>query len=230
MSDAPLDVAKVLSGFSGEVPLFPLPSLVLLPDTLAPLHIFEDRYRRMTADALDGERLIGVSLLKPGWETAYQGAPPVHEVIGLAAILTHERLKDGRYKVLLYGVARARILQEVASEPYRRARVEVVPDTMPVTRERELDERLHRALDMLPGRRGRVGKMRMLATQVRGAGGGPGRLVDAMAEAADLEPDERYRVLAEPDVLRRLDLFMEALDRRSRTDNELPARADPRSN
>jgi len=70
----------------------------------------------------------------------------------------------------------------------------------------------------------------MLATQVRGAGGGPGRLVDAMAEAADLEPDERYRVLAEPDVLRRLDLFMEALDRRSRTDNELPARADPRSN
>lgn len=230
MSDTPLDVGKVLAEFSGEVPLFPLPSLVVLPDTLAPLHVFEDRYRKMTADALDGERLIGMSLLKPGWETAYQGAPPIHDMLGIAAILTHERLKDGRYKVLLYGVARARVVEELEAAPYRRARVEVVHDQLPVTRERDLDERLHQALAMLPGRRGRVGKMRLLATQVRGAGGGPGRLVDAMAEAADLDPGERYRILAEADVLRRIDLLVEMLDRRSRAENELPPRTDPRWN
>jgi Lon protease-like protein len=230
MSDTPLDVGSVLAGFSGEVPLFPLPSLVVLPDTLAPLQIFEDRYRKMTADALDGERLIGMALLKPGWETAYQGSPPIHDVVGLSAILTHERLKDGRYKILLYGVARARVLEEVETAPYRRARVEIVQDHVEAARERDLDERIHRALEMLPGRRGRIGKVRLLATQVRGAGGGPGRLVDAMAEAGDLEPDERYRILAEPDVLRRLEFLVDLLDRRRRAEDDLPTSADPRWN
>ncbi|HEY3348701.1 MAG TPA: LON peptidase substrate-binding domain-containing protein [Thermoanaerobaculia bacterium] len=48
------------------VRLFPLPNVVLLPGTTMPLHVFEPRYRRMLADALDSDRLIGMQLLKPG--------------------------------------------------------------------------------------------------------------------------------------------------------------------
>ena len=44
MAEPPLDADAVLRAFSGEVPVFPLPSLVLLPDTIVPLLIFEDRY------------------------------------------------------------------------------------------------------------------------------------------------------------------------------------------
>ena len=101
MADAtpPLDAERVLREFSGEVPVFPLPSLVLLPDTIAPLSIFEDRYRLMVADALEGERLIAMALLQPGWEPQYEGAPPIHERVCVGAIVNHERLADGRYKL-----------------------------------------------------------------------------------------------------------------------------------
>ena len=51
-----------------RIPLFPLPGVVLLPGTLLPLHIFEPRYRAMVADALAGSRMIGMAMLKAGWE------------------------------------------------------------------------------------------------------------------------------------------------------------------
>ena len=51
-----------------EIPIFPLPNVVLFPAALLPLHIFEPRYRTMVGDALEGERLIGMVMLRPGWE------------------------------------------------------------------------------------------------------------------------------------------------------------------
>ena len=50
------------------VPVFPLPDLVLFPHVILPLHVFELRYRTMVRDALSGERVIALALLKPGWE------------------------------------------------------------------------------------------------------------------------------------------------------------------
>ena len=62
------------------IPIFPLPNAVLFPGVFLPLHIFEPRYRAMVADALEGDRLIGMMLLKPGWESDYEGRPPVYPV------------------------------------------------------------------------------------------------------------------------------------------------------
>ena len=53
-----------------RIPLFPLPGVVLLPGALLPLHIFEPRYRAMVADALAGDRRIGMAMIRPGWELA----------------------------------------------------------------------------------------------------------------------------------------------------------------
>ncbi len=53
---------------SDLLPIFPLPNVVLFPNVFLPLHIFEPRYRDMVADALASDRLIGMVLLKPGWE------------------------------------------------------------------------------------------------------------------------------------------------------------------
>ncbi|MBC8116516.1 MAG: LON peptidase substrate-binding domain-containing protein, partial [Candidatus Saccharimonas sp.] len=84
-----------LEHFSGLAPLFPLPNVVLFPHGLLPLHIFESRYRQMTADALNGEQLIAMSLLQPGWEkTPNQLLPPIHSMVGLGQIVAHERLDD----------------------------------------------------------------------------------------------------------------------------------------
>jgi uncharacterized protein len=113
-----------------EIPIFPLPNVVLFPAALLPLHIFEPRYRAMVNDALDGERLVGMVMLCPGWETKYEGAPPVYPV-GCAGFITHaERLPDGRYNIVLRGLEKFRIVHERrardGAETYRVAGVESI--------------------------------------------------------------------------------------------------------
>jgi Lon protease-like protein len=111
------------------VPLFPLPNVVLLPRAVLPLHIFEERYKQMTADTLRGDRLIAMALLKPGWERDYYQAPEIEPVVCVGQILSHERLPDGRYNFLLQGTRRARVLREVRKRPYRVAELEPIPET-----------------------------------------------------------------------------------------------------
>ncbi len=102
------------------VPLFPLPSVVLFPRAVLPLHIFEPRYRMMTADALTGDRLVAMALLMPGWEKTYYQRPAIAPVVCVGEILSHERLADGKYNFLLQGVTRAQVARELpATKPYR---------------------------------------------------------------------------------------------------------------
>src|SRR6185436_8178490 len=109
-----------------SVPLFPLPNVVLFPRAVLPLHIFEERYKTMTADALAGERLVAMALLRPGWEKDYYHRPEIEPVVCVGTILSHERLPDGKYNFLLQGHTRARVLGEhrAGDTPYRLARLE----------------------------------------------------------------------------------------------------------
>ena len=119
------DVAN-LDNFSGIIPLFPLSSVVFFPNTLLPLHIFETRYREMVHDALNTEKIIGMALLKPGWEADYYGNPEVYDVIGMGRIVSSEELDDGKINIVLYGLKRAKIIEAVSEQPYRQARVSIM--------------------------------------------------------------------------------------------------------
>jgi Lon protease-like protein len=115
-----------------EIPIFPLPNVVLFPSALLPLHIFEPRYRAMVADALESERLIGMVMLRPGWEPHYDRAPEVYP-IGCAGFITHaDRLPDGRYNIMLRGMEKFRILDERPArdgvERYRIAQIESIKE------------------------------------------------------------------------------------------------------
>ncbi len=110
------------------LPLFPLPNVVLFPGVPLPLHIFEPRYRAMVADALESDLLIGMVLLKPGFEADYEGRPPIFS-IGCRGVIVHSaKLDDGRYNVVLNGLERVRVIEEDHERPYRRAVVEVLND------------------------------------------------------------------------------------------------------
>ncbi|MEQ8846266.1 LON peptidase substrate-binding domain-containing protein [Botrimarina sp.] len=120
------------SSFSGVARLFPLPAPSLYPRVVQPLHIFEERYRELMRDALAGDGLIAMTVLRPGWETDYASRPPLEAIGCLGSIVTHHRLEDGRYNLLLAGVARVRLLDEI--EPplaFRRARVELLSEAEP---------------------------------------------------------------------------------------------------
>src|SRR6476469_5242590 len=97
---------------SDLLPLFPLPNVVLFPNVFLPLHIFEPRYREMVADALTADRLIGMVLLRPGWDRDYEGRPPIFP-IGCSGVMTHvEQLDDGRFNIVLRGLERFRVVDE----------------------------------------------------------------------------------------------------------------------
>src|SRR5439155_11589860 len=126
------DDQHALANFSGAVRLFPLPNLVLFPHVVQPLHVFEPRYRSLTADALVGDRLIAPVLLKPGWEEDYDGRPAVHPVACLGRVVADQLLPDGRYNLLVRGLSRARLLGETPDgQPYRTAQAELLSDEPP---------------------------------------------------------------------------------------------------
>ena len=135
-----------------EIPIFPLPNVVLFPSALLPLHIFEPRYRAMVADALEGERLIGMVMLRPGWESHYDEAPDVYP-IGCAGFITHaDRMPDGRFNIMLRGMEKFRILHERpardGAERYRLAHIESIREVKAAATaaSRAARERLERLL------------------------------------------------------------------------------------
>jgi Lon protease-like protein len=114
---------------SGVVPVFPLPGVVFFPRTALPLHIFEPRYRTMVRDAIEGEKLISVALLRPGWEANYIGNPAFHPVGTVGRIENLESLPDGRFNLRLIGLQRVRFGKVVEAEPYRRVRIAPLVET-----------------------------------------------------------------------------------------------------
>jgi Lon protease-like protein len=200
--------------FDGHVRLFPLPSLVLFPYVVQPLHIFEPRYRQMLADALEANRLIAMATLKPGWEADYQGEPPIHPVVCVGRIIKEERLPDGRSNLLLLGLSRARIIEEVATDKlYRTARTQILED-LPVAdaaTERELRGKLHEYLNVwFATQAAALAQLRKLLE-----GSLPlGTLCDIFSFTLDMEVEQKQELLAESDVETRVRLLLDYLEPR----------------
>lgn len=116
------------------LPIFPLSNVVLFPRVKTPLHLFEPRYRQLARDVLQGERRIGMVVVRPEHVEEMPGDPPIYPV-GCAGVITEShRLPDGRYNLVLLGEHRVRV---VAEEPrsesrlYRVARVVRLQDSYP---------------------------------------------------------------------------------------------------
>jgi Lon protease-like protein len=192
-----------LQNFEGTTRLFPLPNLVLFPFVIQPLHVFEQRYRQMTADALAGDRLISIVLLKAGWEAEYQKRPALHPVACLGRIVADHRLEDGRYNLLLRGLARIRIAREIETDKlYRSARVEVIADVP--AQPPHVQQHLRRALAReaprwLSGNE----EMHQQFQRLLESDLPLGALCDIFSFALPLEPEFKQQLLEEPDVERR---------------------------
>ncbi len=135
MSDTREKLRIDLEGALGELPLFPLSEVVLYPNALLPLHVFEPRYRAMLADCLAGHRTMAIVHVTDPNELDESGQPKIARVAGAGHIVSHESLADGRANIVLKGVARVRIDELPFEEPYRRARATVLEDDVTRTTE-----------------------------------------------------------------------------------------------
>lgn len=192
------------------VRLFPLPNLVLFPHVVQGLHVFEPRYRQMTADALAGDRLIALvklqDVLLPD-----EARPPIEEVACVGEIVWHEKLPEGRYNLRLRGTSRARIVQELTTDKlYRTAEVELLPDVSPP--DLGLLARLRRELSAAVYPHFAEGSpARQQLQELFDGDQHLGPVCDLLAYALPLSTDLKQALLADPHVERRARAIADAL-------------------
>lgn len=188
--------------------IFPLPTAVLLPGAVLPLHIFEPRYRKMVSDALEGDRVIAMTMLESGWESDYHGRPRVKRICGVGRILEEERLPDGRFNIQLVGLARAEVLEELPpDEPYRIVRARFPAEVPPG--DPALSETLRHALVSLCA--ALPGEASQALARAAGALKDPGELADICCAALAQDAPMRQQVLEELSVQVRLKLALDVV-------------------
>jgi uncharacterized protein len=202
----------VAEKFSGIARLFPLPNLVVFPHVMQPLHIFEPRYRAMLEEALAGDQLITMAVLASGWENDYEGRPAVFPSACLCKVVTHQQTDEGKYNVLILGMKRVEIVEELpATKLFREAQVRLRHDDYTdesasdrEARQQELFDRFKRAL---PAK----AEINDQLEQLLGKHVPLGMLTDLVAYALDIGIDRKVALLAEANVDRRADVLLQCV-------------------
>ena len=208
-----LAVAAIPSAVSAQatlpetIPIFPLEDVMLFPEMSVPLHIYEPRYKAMIADALKGNRIIGMVLLRPGYEKDYERSPSVFPVGCAGVIQEVEQLPNGEYNITLGALTKYRITREEASKPYRIAHVTPVADTTAETDKAALHARRQRLEALIQESGGRTG--------LRGIPDGISdeRLVNGISQLAHIDELDRERLLEQPTPLARADALIAILEK-----------------
>jgi hypothetical protein len=195
-------IAHAQTALPPQIPIFPLEPTMLFPGVPRPLHIFEPRYRAMVADALKGDRIIGMVTLKPGYEADYAGRPPIYE-IGCAGLITEvEELPGGRFNIVLRGLVKFRVTSEDHSRAYRLARVDPLPELLADTERSELHARRQRLEALIT--KGSDSKVEPDTTDEE--------LINMVAQYLPMEQSKRQQLLELENLLVRAQALIELIE------------------
>jgi Lon protease-like protein len=221
----PKKMSRRLSPYLEQLPIFPLHRVQLFPRALLPLYVFEQRYRDLTAACLSRGGILAVASLRPGFRADYHGRPPVRRVAGVGRIVAHRRNDDGTYNILLVGLGRVRIHEELPpAHAFREVRAELLHDRWPSAYEpaagrQTLAALAQRLATLLP----RGGSAMLGLTEIART---TGELTDVLAAALISEPRLRLRLLHTPNVAVRADIITDAMARLI-ADLQRPSDQDP---
>lgn len=202
-----------LAGRLTCLPIFPLPSVQLFPHAILPLHVFEPRYRELLNDAMASDRRFAIAVLTDDYDPAEDGSgrqPAVRPVCSVGEVIAHEPLPDGRSNILLHGLGRVRILEELPqSHLYRTVRAVQLADRYPVD------------VDLAPGQHALVALADQLALRLPEGGDtlralvrsqpDPAALSDVLAATLVTDPEERQALLENLDVGLRMESVTRAI-------------------
>jgi uncharacterized protein len=200
------------------IPIFPLEPTMLFPGVSRPLYIFEGRYRAMVADAIKGDRIIGMVTLKPGYEADYRGRPPIYEV-GCAGVITEfEELPDGRFTIVLRGVVKFRVTGEDNSRPYRLAQVTATPEVASEADKAEVHKQRLRLEELIE----KGGDSRVPPET------SDEELINMVAQYLPMDHARRQQLLELENLLLRVQALIELIESKTGTRVELKAGRPPR--
>ncbi|MBK7392525.1 MAG: LON peptidase substrate-binding domain-containing protein [Chloracidobacterium sp.] len=205
-------MSEILEKFSGikHLPIFPLP-LVMVPGELVPLHIFEERYRKMLRDVEAGDGFFGLSFFEPSDDLLE--APAAGSVGCVAELRESELMPDGRSNILTLGIVRYRLIDLIdAGEPYLVGDLEFFEDETESESELEmiadevfaLFERMAKAAFKMSGGRGDAPEI--LRTN-------PEALSFLITAALNFDNEKKYDLLKMPSTIERLAVLKTVLTR-----------------
>jgi hypothetical protein len=202
-----------VGGVPAKLALFPLENVVLLPEGVVPLHIFEPRYRQMMEDVLAADRRVGMVAVRPEHAHEMAGDPPLYAIGCAGFVSEYQRLADGRFHLLLRATHRFRIVRELPREAgrrYRVAEVEALEERLGdraralAARERVIELLLRLSRRMLgPERSVDVAQLRALEL---------GQLASGVAQSVGLPTREKQALLEANTLAERLESLVCALD------------------
>ncbi|HEU0118116.1 MAG TPA: LON peptidase substrate-binding domain-containing protein [Alphaproteobacteria bacterium] len=192
-----------------EIPIFPLPGVILLPRAKLPLNIFEPRYLAMIDDVLAQGRLIG--MIQPNApEGQDDGTPPIYKVGCAGRITSFNETEDGRFLIGLTGVCRFSVINELpADKPYRRARVDWQSfiDDIHETEDNDFDRK--RLMSILQN----YFKMQGIAADWNAVQNTPNDLlISSLTMICPLATNEKQALLEAPNLQARADMLVALLE------------------
>ena len=189
------------------IPVFPLPNVVLFPQIVLPLHIFEPRYREMVRDAARGPRLIGMALMREGWQQDYHGAPPIFTTGTVGEMVRMEELPDGRFNIVLRGLREFVVQRELGRRSYREAVVvwhEPLAGTLPSGLRKGITALVRLYIERLGQEAGDEGPL--------GAAADDETFVNFFAHHLDVPPVEKQALLEAPTLAERAARLQDVLE------------------
>ncbi|NQT63913.1 MAG: LON peptidase substrate-binding domain-containing protein [Candidatus Marinimicrobia bacterium] len=206
-----------------HAPIFPLPTVNLFPETTASYHIFEPRYVEMIESVLEGDGLLAMGVLKPGYEEDYYGTPEIFPVGCLGKIQSYEKLENGKYNIVLEGLFRVGFGEIVKDNPFRVAELIELPESDSendfIDEREDLLLRLNYLVEQSPDT--------LDFSPILGEQESFISLVNLVARTLPLKNDEQYALLSMDSVRERANRILWLIDDQIET-IELLKRVDPR--
>jgi Lon protease-like protein len=201
-----------LKEFRGVTRLFPLGGVVLFPHAVLPLHIFEPRYIQMMNDAILSDRMI--TIIQPKSPIIEITNGPALESVGcLGHIIQHERLPDGRFNLLLAGLTRVSLVDEIRTPGrlYREASVNLVEEfgrsEVSISSLEELSQRFLQLLDKTGYSSNSDKDLRRVFNESKD----PSMMTDLVAQSLGLPPMVKQALLNEANVPKRLEQILSVM-------------------
>lgn len=225
-----IERSSIQVNFGKPFPLFPLDGVVLLPHALLKLFIFEPRYRQMVERALDGPGFIAMAVFEgSAWKKEYHGSPPIRRHVCLGKIAQHQKLPDGNYNLLMQGVCRARIRQELPAEEgrlYRAALLEPIETT-----EREEDDLFILRDGLMTSLRAdplpELSSVQSVLSELDSREVPTPALIEVVTLSVLNDKPVQYRLLSEGDIFRRGEIVEKELGRLKRLLDRARLQHDP---
>ena len=190
-----------------ELPVFPLPDAVLFPGVPSGLHVFEPRYRALMRHCLEhGPRAMAIAHLKPGFDEAYEGQPPIYEIAGAGRIVSHRGNPDGTFDLILEGTQRVRLHELPFVAPFRRARAETLVE------DNSRAPALVGVIDILARAREATAKASSTPIPPPALRGPPERVLDLLIDHLVRDPRRRQKLLETLDAVERYEGLREVID------------------